>query len=62
VQHLSEEDIMASTKNGKTTDVFGASDTGTVSEDDDDDCCEVVIPQLRRVQKMLGSGDLVRTG
>jgi hypothetical protein len=49
VQHLSEEDIAASVKNGKTTDELGASDTGSNSEDNGDDSCEVVIPKLSKV-------------
>jgi hypothetical protein len=36
MQHLSEEDIAASVKNGKTTDELGASD----SEDNRDDSCK----------------------
>jgi hypothetical protein len=45
MQHLSEEDITASVKNGKTTDELGASD----SEDNSDDSCEVVVPKLSKV-------------
>jgi hypothetical protein len=41
-QRLSEEDIAASVKNGKTTAERGASDTGSDSEDNgDDSCCAV---------------------
>jgi hypothetical protein len=49
VQHLSEEDIAASVKNGKTTDELGASDTGSDSEGNGDDSCEVVVPKLSKV-------------
>jgi hypothetical protein len=48
-QHLSEEDIATSVKNGKTTDELGASDTGSDSEDNSDDSCEVVEPKLSKV-------------
>jgi hypothetical protein len=49
VQHLSEEDIAASVRNGKTTDKLGAIDAGSVLEDNGDDSCEVVVPKLSKV-------------
>jgi hypothetical protein len=48
-QHLSEDDIAASVKNGKTTDELRTSDTGSDSEDTADYSCEVVIPKLSKV-------------
>lgn len=42
---VSEEDIAAFVKSGKTTDELGASDTKTSI----DGCCEVVVPKLSRV-------------
>jgi hypothetical protein len=48
-QHLSEEDIATSMKNGKTTDELGASDIGSDPEDNGDDSCEMVVPKLSKV-------------
>jgi hypothetical protein len=48
-QHLSEEDIAASVKNGKTTDELEASDKRSDSEDSGDDPCEMVVTKLSKV-------------
>jgi hypothetical protein len=48
-QHLSEENIAASMKNGKATDELATSGTGSDSEDNGDDSCEVVVSKLRKV-------------
>jgi hypothetical protein len=48
-QHLNEDDIAASVKDGKTTDRLGASDTGSDSEDNGDYTCEVMVPKLSKV-------------
>jgi hypothetical protein len=39
IQHLSEEDITASMKNGKTADELGANDVESDSEHNCDDYC-----------------------
>jgi hypothetical protein len=48
MQHLSEEDIATSEKNGKTTDALGPRDTGGYSEVNGDDSYEVVVPELSK--------------
>jgi hypothetical protein len=49
VQHLNEEDISASVKNGKKTDELGGTDTGTDLEYNDNDSCEVVVRKFSKV-------------
>jgi hypothetical protein len=48
LQHLGEEDITSSVKSGKTADEFGASDTGSDSENSSDDSCETVVSKLSK--------------
>jgi hypothetical protein len=48
-QHLSEEAIATSVKNGKKTGGLGANDTRIDSENNGDDSCEVVVPKLSKV-------------
>jgi hypothetical protein len=45
----SEEEILASVKNGKTNDKCETSDTECDSEDNGDNSCKVVVPALNRV-------------
>lgn len=49
MQYLSQEDIEASVKTGKTTNKLGISDAGSESEDSGDDSCNVVRPKLSKV-------------
>jgi hypothetical protein len=49
IQHLSDEKIAASVKNGETTDEPQASDTGSDSEQNGSDSCDVVVPKLSEV-------------
>jgi hypothetical protein len=62
-QHLSEEDIAASMKNGKTTEELGASGTGSDSEDNGDNSCEVVVPKLGKMLENINEvmNDMIRT-